>query len=156
MVLERTLESLLDSKEIKPVNPKGNQSWIFTGRTDAEAPILWPLEEKGPAYWKRPWCWQRLRAGVEGDDRGWDGWMASLTQWTWVSKLKKTVQDRDACHAVVNGVTKVRNDLVTEQQQHIFSPCAQTILSLSILPAMRGKGSMSMVGRIMTPHMSIP
>ena len=35
-------------------------------------------------YWKRPWCWERLRAGGEGDDRGWDGWMASLTQWTWV------------------------------------------------------------------------
>ena len=35
-------------------------------------------------YWKRPWCWERLKAGGEGDDRGWDGWMASLTQWTWV------------------------------------------------------------------------
>ena len=35
-------------------------------------------------HWKRPWCWERLRAGGEGDDRGWDGWMASLTQWTWV------------------------------------------------------------------------
>ena len=34
-------------------------------------------------YWKRPWCWERLKAGGEGDDRGWDGWMASLTQWTW-------------------------------------------------------------------------
>ena len=36
-----------------------------------------------PTHWKRPWCWERLRAGVEGGDRGWDGWMASLTQWTW-------------------------------------------------------------------------
>ena len=35
-------------------------------------------------HWKRPWCWERLRAGGEGDDRGWDGWMASLTRWTWV------------------------------------------------------------------------
>ena len=39
---------------------------------------------KEPTHWKRPWCWDRLRAGREGDDRGWDGWMASPTQWTWV------------------------------------------------------------------------
>ena len=39
---------------------------------------------KEPAHWKRPWCWDRFRAGGEGDDRGWDGWMASSTQWTWV------------------------------------------------------------------------
>ena len=84
VVLEKTFESLLDCKEIKPVNPKGNQPWIFTGRTDTEAkaPILWPWEEL--THFKRPWCWERLKAGGEGDDRGWDGWMASLTQWTWV------------------------------------------------------------------------
>ena len=48
MVLEKTLESLLDSKELKPVNPKGDQSWVFIGRTDAEAetPILWPRDVK--------------------------------------------------------------------------------------------------------------
>ena len=39
---------------------------------------------KDLTHWKRPWCWERLRAGGEGDDRGWDGWMASPTQWTWV------------------------------------------------------------------------
>ena len=39
---------------------------------------------KEPTHWKKPWCWERLRVGGEGDDRGWDGWMASLTQWTWV------------------------------------------------------------------------
>ena len=74
MVLEKTLESPLDSKEIKPVNPKGNQSWIFIGSTDAKAetPILWPPEEL--THWKRPWCWQRLKAGREVCDRGWDGW----------------------------------------------------------------------------------
>ena len=83
MVLEKTLESPLDSNETKPVNPKGNQLWIFIGRTDAEAPILWPHDEY-PTHWKRPWCWERLKAGGEGDDRGWDGWMASLTQWTGV------------------------------------------------------------------------
>ena len=93
IVLEKTLDSPLDSKEIKPVHPKGNQSWIFTGRTDAEAetPILWPPDvknwfikkkKKKLNYWERPWFWKRLKAGGEGDDRGWDGWMASLTQWT--------------------------------------------------------------------------
>ena len=58
---------------------------IFIGRTDAEAeaPVLsiWCEE---PTHWKRPWCWERLRAGGKGDDRGWDNWMASPTQWTWV------------------------------------------------------------------------
>ena len=68
------------------INPKGNQSWIFIGRTDAEAetPILWPPNVKSqfigkdPDAGKDPWC------RGEGDDRGWDGWMASLIQWNWV------------------------------------------------------------------------
>ena len=77
----KRLESLLDWKEIKPVSPKGNQSWIFIGRTAAEAetPILCPPDVK-----KRLWWWGKLKVGGEGDDRGWDGWMASLTRWTWV------------------------------------------------------------------------
>ena len=76
----------LDCREFKPVHPKGNQSWIFIGRTDAEAgtPILWPPHAKNWLIGKRPWCWERLNAGGEGDDRGWDGWMASSTRWTWV------------------------------------------------------------------------
>ena len=81
IALEKSLESPL---EIKPVNPKGNQSWILIGRTDVEAPILWPPDAKGWLIGKDPDGWERLRAGGEGDDRGWDGWMASLTQWTWV------------------------------------------------------------------------
>ena len=84
-MLEKTLESPLDSKEIQPVNPKGNQSWMFTGRTDAEAetPILWLPDAKN---WKRPWCWERLKVGGEGDDRWWAVWIASLTQtWIWAS-----------------------------------------------------------------------
>ena len=84
VVVEKTLESPLNSKEIKPVNPKGNQSWIFIGRTDAKALILWPPEAKSQLIRKRSWCWERLKAGREGDDWGWDGWMASLTRWTWV------------------------------------------------------------------------
>ena len=81
VLLEKTLESPLDCKETQPINPKGNQSWIFIGRTDAEAeaPILWPLDAKN-------WLiGQTLMLGkTEGrrrDNRGWDGWMASPTQW---------------------------------------------------------------------------
>ena len=85
VVLGKTLESPLDSKEIKWVNSKGNQPWIFTGRTDteAEALILWPPDVKSQLCGK-DWCWERLKARGEGGNRGWDGWMASLTQWTWV------------------------------------------------------------------------
>ena len=84
-VLEKTLESSLDCKEIQPVHPKGDQSWVFIGRTDAvaETPIIRPPHAKSWLIW-RPWCWERLKARGEGDDRGWDGWMASPTQWTWV------------------------------------------------------------------------
>ena len=79
-MLEKSLESSLACKETQPLNPKGNQSWIIIGRTDAEAgaPILWPSSEKSPLTGEDP------DAGGEGDDRGWDGWMASSTQWTWV------------------------------------------------------------------------
>ena len=85
VVLEKTLESPLDCKEIQPVHPKENQSWIFIWTTDAEAetPILWPPGEK-LTHWKRPWCWERLKAGGERDNRGWDGWMAPPTRWTWI------------------------------------------------------------------------
>ena len=85
VLLEKTLESPLDCKEIQPVHPEGNQFWIFIGRTEAEAetPILWPPDVKS---WSlgQDWCWESLKVGEEGDDRGWDGWMASPTQWTWV------------------------------------------------------------------------
>ena len=61
VVLEKTLESPLDSKEIKPVHPKGNQPWIFIGRTDAEAevPKLWPPDAKSQLIGKKPWCWEK-------------------------------------------------------------------------------------------------
>ena len=70
-----------------PVYPKGNQSWIFTGRTDAKAemPILWPPDVKTDSL-EKTLMLGKLKAGGEGDDRGWDGWIASLTWWTrvWV------------------------------------------------------------------------
>ena len=87
VVLEKTHESPLDCKEIKPVNPKGNQPWIFTGRTDAEAEalILWPPDIKNWLIRKSfPWFWERLMEEGKGDDRGWDNWMESPMRWTWV------------------------------------------------------------------------
>ena len=85
VVLEKTLESPLDCKEIQPVHPKGNQSWIFIGRANAEAETPNTLAAwcKELTHLKKPWCWERLKVG-EGDDRGWDGWIASPTLWTWV------------------------------------------------------------------------
>ena len=83
----QSIQKELDCKEIQLVNPKGNQPWIFIGRIDAEAetPMLWLPDVKN---WlrirKRPWSWERLKAGGDGDDRGQDGWMASPTRWTWV------------------------------------------------------------------------
>ena len=84
VVLEKTLESPLDCKEIQPVNPKGNQPWIFIARTDAEIETLILRPCKELTHLKRPWCWERWKVGGEGDDRGWDGWMASPTWWAWV------------------------------------------------------------------------
>ena len=86
LVSEKTLESPLDSKEIKPVNPKGNQSWNIPWkdwRWSWSSRILptWCVE---PTHYKRPYWWERLKAGREGDNPGQDGWMASPTQWTWV------------------------------------------------------------------------
>ena len=85
MVLEKTPESPLDSKEIQPVHPKGNQSWIFI-----EGLMLkLKLQYFGYLMWRtdlfeKTLMLGKIKAGGEGDDRGWDGWMASLTQWTWV------------------------------------------------------------------------
>ena len=83
VVLEKTLESPLDCKEIQPVQPKGDQSWLeeLMLKLKLRSLATW-CEEL--THWKKPWCWERWKAGGEGDDRGWDGWMAPLTQWTWV------------------------------------------------------------------------
>ena len=85
VVLEKTLDGLLDCKEIQTVNPKGNQSWIFIGRPDAksETLILWPPDAKNWLILEKTLMLGKTE-GRERDDRQWDGWMASLTQWTWV------------------------------------------------------------------------
>ena len=86
VVLQKTLESPLDCKKIQPVHPKGHQSWVVLWKD-----WCWSCNSNTLATWckevtnfKRPWCWERLKSGWEGDDRGWDGWMASPTWWTWV------------------------------------------------------------------------
>ena len=76
VVLEKTLESPLNCKEIQPVHPKADPK--------AETPIVLAIWCEELTHWKRPWFWEGLKAGGEKDDRRWDGWMASLTWRTWV------------------------------------------------------------------------
>ena len=94
----------LDSKEIKPVNPKGNQPWIFTGRTDAEAPMLWLPDMKSWLIGKDPDVekdgGQEEKGVTEDEMVGSHHWLMSL------SKLQETVKDREAWHATVHRVAK--------------------------------------------------
>ena len=109
VVLEKTLESPLDCQKIKPVHPKGNQSWIFIGRTDAEAeaPKLWPPNEKSCLIIKDPDArkdWRQKRRGWQRMRCMWDG-ITDSTDMS-LSKLQEMVKDREAWRAAVHGISK--------------------------------------------------
>ena len=99
-------------QEDETINPRGNQPWIFIGRTDAEAPIVWPPDAKS-------WL-----TGGKGGNSGWDGWMASLTQWTWVwADFGR--QGGIGKPGVLRSMEshRVRPDWATEQQQQCSNQC---------------------------------
>ena len=115
VALEKTLESPLDCKEIKPVNPKGNQSWVFIGRTNAEADAKNWLIGKDPDGGKD---WE---TGGEGGDRGTSDWMASLTQWTWVwGKSGRWWRTRKPSVLQNIGSQRIRYNWATERQKSHF------------------------------------
>ena len=112
VVLEKTLESPLDCKEIQPVHPRGDQSWMFIGRTDVEAktPILWPPDVKSWLIWKDPDAgkdWGQEEKGMKEDEM--DGITGSMDMG--LGGLQELVIDREAWRAVVHGVAKSRTRL---------------------------------------------
>ena len=114
----RRLENPLDCKESQPVNPKENQSWIFNGRTDAEAetPILWPPDAKNWLTGKDPDAgkdWRREEKGTTEDEI--DGWMASPTRWTWVWSSSRSWRWTGRPGVLQSmGSPRVRQDWATE------------------------------------------
>ena len=142
VVLEKTLESLLDCKEIQPVHPKGDQSWVFIGRTgvEAETPILWPPDVKSWLTGKDPDAekdWGQEEKGMTG----WDGWMASPTQWTWVWASSRSWWWTGKPGVLQSmGLQRVRHDWVTElhwtdigrtrTEAHILKITEKSVMSL--------------------------
>ena len=117
VMLENTLECPLDCKDIQPVNPKGNQSWVFIGRTDVEAetPILWPPDAKCWLTWKDPdagkdWSLEE-KVTTENEMVAWHHRLNGHE----LSKLRELMMDREAWRAAITGSQKVGHDRATER-----------------------------------------
>ena len=141
MVLEKTLESPLDCKEIQPVHPKGNQSWMFIEGLMLKLKLQYfgHLIKRTDSL-EKTLMLGKIEGGREGGDRWWDGWMASPTRWTWVWISSgswwwavgdgQLVMDREAWHAAAMGLQRVGWDWATEliQKYHWYSFILQLIL----------------------------
>ena len=118
VVLEKTLESPLDFKEIQPVNPKGNQPWIFIGRADAEAeaPVLWPPHGKNRFTGKDPDAgkdWGQGEKGTTEDEMA--GWCSAQWTWVWADWEREKAREPGALWSMWS--QRVRHDWVTEQEE---------------------------------------
>ena len=117
-MLEKTLESPWNSKEIQPVNPKGNQSWIFIGRTDAEAeaPILWLIGDS----LEKTLMLAKIEGKREEGGRGWDGEIDLSTQWTWIwANSGRWWRTGEPGVLQSMGWQRVRHNLEAEQQRTV-------------------------------------
>ena len=123
VVLEKPLESPLDSKEIKPINPKGYQHWIFIVMTDAEAPTFWPPNVKSQLIGKAPDAgkdWRQEEKEVTEDEMC--RWLTNSMHMSLI-KLWEILKDRGAWCTAVHGSQRVEHNLVTEQQQKWIPWC---------------------------------
>ena len=142
VVLKKTLESPLDCKKIQPVHPKGISPGCSLEESWNSNTLATSCKEL--SHWKRPWGWEGLWAGGEGDDRGWDGWMASPTRWTWVWVNSRSWWWRGRPGVLrFMGLQRVRHDWATElnrtELKGLFPECLEIKGALFLLICTVGK-----------------